>query len=158
MPTAPPAVRVFHPEDRHITAAFLGSCGQAAAEEAFASARQVAGPIDRATFGSVKALGNPKRPSSFSALLDDGNEPLSQVIATWRNRWLNLAGKSSDPRPPLPHCTLARATRRATDAQRERAVAWGLALPTLGAELQLRPLALYTWTSDRRERLFRIWS
>ncbi|MEO0605228.1 MAG: 2'-5' RNA ligase family protein [Myxococcota bacterium] len=156
LPDAPRRVRVFPAEDRHVTAVFLGACGEAAARRVFASAAALPAPNARATFGPVEALGNPARPSALSALVAEGREALAEIIADHRADWLAQAGRRPDTRPPLPHCTLARAQRRATEAERVAAVNWGRQLETNGVTLEVRPLALYTWAEDRRERLFQI--
>lgn len=158
MPEPPAAVRIFHPDDRHVTAAFLGACSEAAAVAAFETARHVKGPITAGTFGATKPLGKPTRPSAFSALVDEGHDALEAVMAAHRDDWLAAVGRGSDPYDPLPHCTLARPLRRATDSERRTAIAWAERLPTAGVRFEVRPLALYTWAEDRREQLFRIWA
>lgn len=156
MPEAPRAVRVFHRGDHHITAAFLGPCGEEAAHRVFDATTAIEGPVTGGTFGNVVALGNPARPSTLSARIDHGNASFAEVIAAHRDAWLALAGRPPDRYGVLPHCTLARATRRATEDQRQTAVAWGQQIPTAGVAFEVRPLALYTWNEDRSERLFRI--
>lgn len=157
LPPPPSAVRVFHPADRHITAAFLGPCGEADAIAVFEEAQAIEVPVVRGTLGRVAALGPPKRPSTLAALIEDGNEAFAQIMAARRDDWLRRVGKGPDRWPVLPHCTLARATRRATDPQREAALEWGHGLATSGVGFQVHPLALYTWSQDRKEQLFQIW-
>jgi RNA 2',3'-cyclic 3'-phosphodiesterase len=152
----PPRVRVFAPEDLHVTVAFLGPCGEDAARAAWELARGAEAPAGTATLDRVVPLGPPRRPSALSALLADGHRAMRDYLAEHRNAWLDVAGARPDPREPLPHCTLARPQRRATAAERQRAVAWGQSLSVGGLPVRLRPLALYTWAEDRRHRLFRI--
>lgn len=156
IPEPPRGVRVFHPADRHVTAAFLGPCGEEAARQVLEATTAVRGPVSRGTFASVEALGPPDRPTALGALIDHGNDELADVIGGHRDAWLALAGRPPARYGVLPHCTIARPTRRATDAQRAAAVAWGTSLATVGVGFELRPLALYTWAHDRQEQLFRI--
>jgi 2'-5' RNA ligase len=152
----PPRVRVFHPDDLHLTVAFLGGCGDLAARRAWELAEGHPGPAGlTATVARVAAMGNPKRPSALSALLDVGHDEVAAFLAEHRDGWLAAAGARPARHGPLPHCTLARPQRRASDAQRQAAIAWGTDLALAGRPLHLGPLTLYTWAEDRRQRLFR---
>ena len=60
--TAPPdGVRLFHPDDLHITVAFLGACGEQAAEAAFEVAAKWPTGTLSVTLGDVEPMGNPRR-------------------------------------------------------------------------------------------------
>ncbi len=152
----PRGVRRFHPDDLHLTVAFLGGIDEAAALRAWQLARHHPGPSGPATVDAVIPLGPPRRPSALSATLAEGHDRVLAFMAEHRDGWLACAGARPARRPPLPHCTLARPKRRASDAQRAAAVSWAGALPVAGRPLTVHPLALYTWSADRRERLFRV--
>ena len=156
----PPGTRLFSPGDLHLTVAFLGPVGAAAARRAWNEVPPLlsgfgASPMD-ATLGGVVPPGHPLRPSALSALLDQGNDAVIALIAALRGRLLRLAGARPDRRAPKPHLTLARPGRRATDAERNRAVAWSRELDLAGVPVHLDRIALYTWADDRRRVLFRI--
>ena len=50
----------------------------------------------------------------------------------------------------------ARPTRKASDRQRDAAVRWAASLRLPDDPVLIDRIALYTWSDDRRERLFRI--
>lgn len=157
LPPAPPRVRVFGASDLHVTLGFLGSVQEAEARKAwdlvgsFPSFRRVTGTFDR-----VKPLGNPRKPSALSAIVGDGSEALSEMIAEARAPLLAAADVPPDDRPPLPHMTLARVQRRAKGAERREALRWAEALEVGEATFAARSVALYTWSTDRPKRLFQI--
>ncbi|MGB5696872.1 MAG: 2'-5' RNA ligase family protein [Polyangiales bacterium] len=156
-PDPPPRVRVFALSDLHVTLGFLGQVQESDARKAwerigdFPSFRRVVG-----SFSAVEPLGHPRKPSALSAMVDVGREPLSEMIAEARDSVLRAAGAPPDPRPPLPHMTLARIQRRATGAERREAVRWAQALDLDGVSFAAPSVALYTWAEDRQTRLFRI--
>ena len=157
LPPAPPRVRVFGASDLHITLSFLGSVEEAEARKAweligsFASFHAVAGTFDR-----VKPLGHPRKPSALSAMVDDGREALAEMIAEARGPLLAAGDAPPDDRPPLPHMTLARIQRRAKSAERREALRWAEAVDVGRASFNAASVALYTWSTDRQERLFQI--
>ena len=156
-PPPPPRVRVFATSDLHVTLSFLGSIQESDARKAwdrigeFASFRRVTG-----SFSGVEPLGNPRKPSALSAVVDTGREPLSEMIAEARAPLLSAAGAPEDTRPPLPHMTLARIQRRANRAERREALRWAQGLDLHEVTFTVPSVALYTWADDRRERLFKI--
>lgn len=152
---APPGVRVFHPDDLHITIAFLGPVEQQAAESAFAEApRWPAGPLE-ATLERIAALGNPRRPHALAAHVGDGADSLNRAIAAVRRDMCERAGATPDDRPPLAHVTLARVGRSARNAERKRALAWARDIELGSPRLRLSRLVLYRGCDDPGERLFR---
>ena len=157
LPPPPPRVRVFTDPDLHVTLGFLGSVQEAEAQKAwalidgFASFRQVTG-----SFSGVKPLGNPRKPSALSAIVDTGGDALSEMIVVSRSRLLEAAGAPCDTRAPLPHMTIARVQRRATADERRAALRWAGELDTSKARFTASSVALYTWSDDRQSRLFRI--
>lgn len=157
LPPAPPRVRVFAASDLHVTLGFLGTVQEAEAKKAWAlmngfdSMRAVTG-----SFVGVTPLGNPRKPSALSAMIGEGKDALSDMIAQARGPALAAAGAPEDTRPPLPHMTLARIQRRATAAERRKALQWAEGIDLEDASFRSRSVALYTWAEDREKRLFRI--
>ncbi len=154
---APPAgVRAFVAEDLHATVAFLGGVDEVAARRAWAALPDdLSGPRE-ARWGPVVPMGDPRRPSAFSALIETPDAALSADLATLRAPLLTAAGARPDPRPPKPHVTVARPQRRATDPQRDAAARWARGLTLPEGVVRITRIALYTWSDDRRERLFRV--
>ena len=161
LPELPPAFRLFHPEDVHLTLSFLGGCGQTAAERALAAldAQLCAKPFDPidVSLGAVVPMGRAGRYSALSALLERGREQTTRCIATLRDPVSEAALGRREKRAPKPHVTIARPGRRATAAARAAGLAWAQGLNLQRIEARLNRVALYTWSEgNRRERLFRI--
>ena len=152
----PRRVRVFSAADLHVTLAFLGPVGEAAAQRAFAVAERWSGPPILARFGPVVPMGHPERPSALASLIEDDEGALVEVIERLRSPICRAAGARRDKRPPRPHATVARPMRSASEAQRADAVAWGTRLQLPEQPFLLPSLALYTWNRDRRTQLFRV--
>ena len=156
-PAPPPRVRRFATSDLHVTLGFLGAVQESDARKAwdrigdFASFRGVKG-----SFSGVEPLGHPRKPSALAAMVDEGRDALSEMIAQARDPLLRAAGAPEDNRPPLPHMTLARIQRRASAAERREALRWAQALDLRGVVFTAAAVALYTWANDRHERLFQI--
>jgi RNA 2',3'-cyclic 3'-phosphodiesterase len=153
----PPAgVRLFHPEDLHLTVAFLGSVGESAARAAFAAAAAFRLHERTITLGPVVPMGNPRRPSALSARLVEGDRELAEAITNARDSVCDAAGAKRELRPALPHLTVARPRRSATYAERAAAVRWAATLDLGTPRLELDSLALYTWSEARGARLFTV--
>ncbi len=154
---APPeAVRVFHPDDLHLTVAFLGSCGDEAANAAFELVRAAPASASHATLDSIVPMGNPRRPSALSAVLRAGLADITDYLMAHRDRLRAAAGAPVEQRPPRPHCTVARPTRRASPRQRRAAIHWASEIDVADVPVDIGPVSLYTWADDRRVRLFRV--
>lgn len=152
---APPWVRLFHPEDLHLTVAFLGAVDEAAARRAWALHPLWRGPPLRVGFGAVAGMGPPQRYSALSVLLGEGRDAVEAGMAACRDPMLAAAGAAPERHPILAHVTLARPRREARARERGAALAWALRLPLRGVSVELRELALYTWAEDRSARQFR---
>lgn len=150
-----PSVRLFHPDDLHLTVAFLGAVDEAAARQAWDLAtlwRQ--GPF-RISFGEVIGMGPPAQYSALSALLVRGRDEAEAGMRACRDPMLSAAKSRPELHPIKAHVTLGRPRRDARPAERNAALAWALQLPLQDVELELSEIALYTWPEDRRERQFR---
>lgn len=156
LPPPPAAARLFAPGDLHLTVAFFGAVEAEAAGRAFATARRwAAGPLS-VRLGPVRAFGSKRQPSALSAVPTEGAEELAHAIGAVRDPLLEIAGAPPDGRPPRPHVTLARVSRRARADERRAALAWAEGLDLGEPVVRLDRLALYTWAHDRRRALFRI--
>jgi 2'-5' RNA ligase len=161
LPAPPAAFRRYHPEDVHLTLAFLGGCGEAAAERALAALDEklalAPAPVIEATLGAVVPMGGSRRHySALSALLAHGREAAIETTLALRDAITEAAIGRREARPPKPHVTLARPKRRASPADREAGLAWAEALELGAIAVRLERIALYSWHERRAERLFRI--
>jgi RNA 2',3'-cyclic 3'-phosphodiesterase len=161
LPAPPAAFRPYHPEDVHLTLAFLGGCGEAGAERALAALDEKLAlarpPAIEATLGAVVPMGGSRRHySALSALLAHGREAAIETTLGLRDTLTEAATGRREARPPKPHVTLARPKRRASPADREAGLAWAEALDLAAVGVRLDRIALYTWHERRVERLFRI--
>jgi 2'-5' RNA ligase len=152
----PPRLRVFHPDDLHLTLAFLGACGAERARAAWGLLADEPLTAVPATLAPLAPLGPPARWSALSADVDEGRGRLVALMERWRDPLLAAAGARPDRRAPRPHLTVARPQRRATEAERVAALAWGRAQPVAGTPVLFDRLRLYTWAADRAERLFAV--
>ncbi|HCH63287.1 MAG TPA: hypothetical protein DFR83_10810 [Deltaproteobacteria bacterium] len=152
----PPRFRVFHPGDLHATIAFLGGVSESAARHAWATLPPILGGPFEATWGGIVAMGPPRRYSALAAELDTPTRALRAQMATLQPKLLGAAGARPARHPPRPHVTIARPQRRASEAQRARGLEWaaGLTLPVLTTPID--KVALFTWSANRKERLFQI--
>lgn len=150
--TAPPGLRHMHPEDVHLTVAFFGGVDEDAALRGWAvGAAARSAPISVRLSG-LAPMGNPRRPTALSVVLDQGREEAIALIASMKDDMLSAAGARSDTRAIKPHITVARPPRKASAAERKRAVAWAEDVDPVGVAVTLDRVALYTWSEDRRER------
>jgi RNA 2',3'-cyclic 3'-phosphodiesterase len=150
----PPGVRRFHPDDLHITVAFLGACGRSAAEAAFEVAPKWPLPFVNVTLGDVVAMGNPRRPNAFAALVQGGAAAISDAIVSVRDEMIMRAGARLEDRAPKPHVTIARPRRKASGPERHGAQAWAAGLELAAPTVRLSRLVLYTHSHERDVRLF----
>ena len=156
----PTGVRPSHRLDLHITLAFLGPVSPAQARAGFeALPAECEGPL-RVTLSRLRGMGNRRRPSAYALTLEEGREVVASRMARWRDDVFDAAGARPDTRKPLPHITVARPPRRASDAlyadgqvwMRSKALSDSIALE----HIALEHIALYTWSADRRARQFQI--
>ncbi|MDA1259235.1 MAG: hypothetical protein O3A20_01290 [Planctomycetota bacterium] len=151
----PPHVRLFHPEDLHLTVSFVGRVGETAARRAWELRGLWSGGPVRAEFGEVIGMGPPERFSALSALLERGREAVEAGMTACRDPMLSAASAPPERRAIKAHVTLARPRRDATQSQHSAALAWAMHLPLRGIEIELAEIALYTWDEERRGRQFR---
>jgi len=152
----PSGLRIFHPEDLHLTVAFLGGCDESDARNAWTRLDALLHAPIHAALGEVKPMGHPRRPSAFSVTLTTGEAQTAALMGTLRSVAFEAAGGIGGSRPPLPHITVARPPRRAKAPLRQAGVRWAERCEAVGVSVTLDRLALYTWSADRRQRLFTI--
>lgn len=153
--TQPPAnFRAFHPDDLHMTVAFLGPVGR---EKALAAWRALDWKMQivHATLGAVVPMGAPQRYSALSIELDDGRAEVERAIAACRDAACDAAGARREGRPAKAHITIARPSRAASDSDRAAGLRWASRQTFAGQPITLTSVALYTWAEDRRERQFK---
>jgi 2'-5' RNA ligase len=157
---APSGFRKLHPEDAHITLAFLGGCKEAAAHRSFALLSAL---LDRDTtrrfevvLDSVVPMGPKRRFSALSALLGEGRMDAEGFIGRWRDELCAAAEVRADRRPPKAHATVARPRFRATEEQRAAGLLWAASLDLRHVRQSIDRVALYTWHEPRGIRQFRI--
>jgi len=160
LPKLPSGFRRFHPDDVHLTLAFLGGCGEQAATRALAALdgllpilRQPPIPI---SLGPVTPMGSARAYTALSALLDRGAPETTACLALARDTLTEAALGRRERRPPKPHVTLARPRRKANAKERAAGLSWAQRLDLSDVHATLDRVALYTWHEARRERLFRI--
>lgn len=161
LPPLPGALRLFHPEDVHLTLAFLGGCGEEGARRALAAldARLALDPPPAAdvSLGEVVPMGGSLDTySALSALLATGRDALAATLTAHRDALTDAASARRETRPAKPHITIARPKRRASDAERAAGLDWAASLDLSGVRARLDRIALFTWSDDRKQRLFRV--
>ena len=161
LPEPPPSIRLYQPDDAHLTLAFLGGCGEPAALRALGVLDERIAvsppPILEVSLGDVVPLGRSRSGyTTLSALLDDGRDEATELLSARRDALHEAATGSVPRRPAKPHVTLARVRGRASDENREKGLVWAKNLDLRAVRARLDRIALYTWNENRKEKLFRI--
>jgi len=158
LPPPPPAIRLFHPDDVHLTLSFLGGCGAVAAERGLLALDEALGshrvaPVS-VSLSEVVPMGRKREYTALSALLAVGRSETEQLIRSLGDVVSRASLGRLEERAPKPHVTIARPLRRASEEQRHAGLAWASALDLGHVAAELDRVALYTWSDDRRERSF----
>jgi 2'-5' RNA ligase len=157
LPELPPAFRRYHPDDVHMTLAFLGGCGEAAALRALGALdeRLASAPPEplQVALGEVVPMGSASRYTALSALLGRGRAEAVTCLGALRDALTEAASGRREKRAPKPHVTIARPRAR---ADRDAGLRWARGLDLSHVDARLERIALYTWSELRRERLFQI--
>jgi 2'-5' RNA ligase len=158
--SVPVGVRLFHPDDLHVTLAFLGPVGRTAAERGWTTAllAMAGGGLGRWRFvpGALHAFGDPKKPSAWSVEPEPRVEALEAFITAHRGPILEAGQGRPDRRPARPHATLVRPRTKASPAEHEALKQWAQRQVIPRHEVEVGAVALYTWSESRRERLFQV--
>jgi 2'-5' RNA ligase len=144
----PPGVTLFHPEDLHLTIAFLGAVTEDAARAGWA-ALVWDRPRLEVVLGAVVPMGSSRRPSAFSALLDQGRPEVEEAMGRSRGACFTAAGARPEERAPKAHVTVARPSRKATDRERRAGEVWAAGLDLGRPTVTLDRVALFTWSETR---------
>ncbi len=145
---------IFHPDDLHLTIAFLGRVGEERALAGWAAFRWPLPPL-MVTLGPLAPMGNPRRPSALAALLDRERERVEEAMGASRGAAIEAAGAELDARSPKAHVTLARPSRSAGAHDRALAIAWATAIDLGGPEVLLDRVALYASATGPGGRRYR---
>ena len=154
--SAPAQLRRFAAADLHCTVAFLGPCGEARAEAAWQVLVDLRADGIPIRAGRWRALGSPRQPSAYGLTLAQGHRSLCALLQRWEPLARRAAGLTPSSRPPLPHVTLLRPRRRDAPQVAAPMLSWMAQAPLPPGRVLLQELALWTWDSERRERLFQI--
>ena len=154
--TLPPECRGFHPDDLHMTVAFLGAMPADRKEPVIEVMKGIQAGAMSVQLGPLLTLPSSSRVSALSFSVSAGREQVESLISQCRGPLLKAAGAKPDHRPPLAHLTIARPLRKARETGKRKAREWaGQVIPPEN-KLTLSRLALYTWADDRRTRQFQI--
>jgi len=153
---APEALRRFAAADLHCTVAFLGPCGEERALAAWQALCDQPLAALLVSAGGWRGLGPSRQPSAYGLTFAQGRQPLEQLLVQAGGRALQAAGCPPSAHAPLPHITLLRPRRREAAQWCEPMQQWMQTAPLPPEPALLQELALYTWSEDRRERLFQI--
>jgi 2'-5' RNA ligase len=159
LPPPPVGTRVLAAADLHLTVAFLGDVGEARARAAFHGLAPAAIQSFEILMGPVVPMGNPRRPSALSALVERaGTEgrSVAEILTAPRDAILEAAALPIENRAMKPHVTLARLRRRAGADERQRALTWAAACDLASTRIELDRIGLYTAARDRTERAYDI--
>ncbi|MBX7196280.1 MAG: hypothetical protein K1X94_29780 [Sandaracinaceae bacterium] len=143
----PPRVRALHPDDVHVTLAFLGGVSPERARAAFDAAAALPLRAMEARLGAIEPRGHEARWTALSVLLEDAHA-VADAMTRVRDVASAAAEIAPEHRAPLPHVTIARLHAKASPTERAAALAW--AQRTRGdrahteTRLRLDRLALYT--------------
>lgn len=152
----PPGARLLHPQDLHLTVAFLGKVGEEAARRAFALAPSWPSASLWVSLGKVVPLGHPRRFSALSATLEEGRAQVEAAMGQVRDAMADAAEAEREQRPPLAHVTLARASRTASAPQRKHILAWAASVDLHAPRVLLDRLCLYTRAERSEARAYRV--
>lgn len=147
----PPGTRRFHPDDLHVTVAFLGAVDEATALATWTAADWSSEPALRALGGCRATFGPRHRPSAFGLEFEDPRGELRAFIGRWRDRLLAAADLPPERREVRPHVTMGRPPRHGGDTIRIRE--W-LASGPGAVAVTLDRVALYTRADPGSERRF----
>lgn len=152
---APTSLRLFHPDDLHLTVAFLGSCGEERARGAFSLADDVHASPFEVRLETLKPMGNPRRPSALSLTVSRGHAEAVAIMRALRDDMLTLCDAPPETRAPVPHITVARPRRNARGDERRAALDWAAGKAAVGATLTIDAIALYTRSEEPGDRQYR---
>lgn len=152
----PGSIRPFHPQDLHVTLAFLGPVSEPQARLAWSAAAQIDWQPFQVRPLAAGPFGNPAKPSAYGLWVDDADGSLQAFLGRHQQPLRELVGRRPAKRATLPHLTLGRPRPGLDSKERAALKTWCRQFQPPAIELQLDRLALYTWADDRRSRLFQL--
>lgn len=155
----PIGTRLLAAADLHLTVAFLGEVGEPRARAAYHGLPPAAIRHFAIRLGAVVPMGNPRRPSALSALVeraDADGRSIAEVLAAPRDAILEAAALPTETRTMKPHVTLARLRRKASAEGEQRAFAWAEESDLASIRIGLDRIGLYTAALDRSARAYDI--
>jgi 2'-5' RNA ligase len=156
---APNGTRLLSATDLHLTVAFLGNVEERCARAAFQALEPAAIGRFEILLSAVVPMGNPRRPSALSALIDPRDSEgrsIADLLAPARDVILDAAGLPPETRAMKPHVTLARVRRNSVARDRQRALAWAAECSLASVRIGLDRISLYTGSRDRSSRAYDI--
>jgi len=153
----PHRLRFFKPVDLHLTLAFLGNLEPNEIRPVLKwleDHRDGFPDVLPVKCGKLLLLPNSRRCSAIALSVEDDTGILIPGIGESRLELLKLAGKPEDPRPVLPHVTVARPRRKLSDVEKIKTLLTS-GLPD-DLEIHLHRPVLYTRSLNRTESLFRV--
>lgn len=153
---APPALRWFHPDDLHLTLAFLGPESPERLPAIQDALTRLPGAEFEITLGPLRLLPRDNRVTAISFAIERGRERAADFIAQWRPALLAAAGRPPDTRSAFPHLTIARPARKHPEFRPAHLRRWARSLTPPAHPLAVLPPALFGWSPDRPRRQFRI--
>lgn len=156
LPKVPFGARYFHPDDLHVNLCFLGAVEEDEAMRAWELARRLTGGPFEFPLGDIEPMGPSRQPSAWAVTPDEPLLALNEFMAIYRNDIAQAAHARPDMKPPRPHVTIARPRRYSSVQERTQLAQWAEMIEVPEMTLLLSEVALYTWSTDDDQRLFRI--
>jgi len=152
--SAPPFLRPFQPADRHVTLAFLGRLPAMRVDAVRERLATLAVPSIEAQTAALTLLPSARRPTAVAFRIGRGGNLVAAAVVRHRPALLDAAGCPPDPRPPLPHLTIARPPRRPATHDLHALRRWIDAASFAPIPVRLGPPRLFGWSPDRPARQF----
>lgn len=154
--TAPPEIRLFAPEDMHLTVAFLGAMPEVRVPQVLEVMQKIDFEPFIISLDALIPLPSAKFPSAFAYKLGRGHAQTVAVMENWRDALLQAGGAPPERRPPFPHLTVGRPQRKFGAQGRQAGIHWAADILPIEFETCVDSIALYTWSDDRRQKQFKI--
>jgi 2'-5' RNA ligase len=152
----PPEIKLFHPDDLHMTISFLGNYNDEKLED-------VKKAIESTFFKPFNLYAHrfillPKE-SNFSAFcleFDSSESGLYLQIEKSRENIYKAAGITPDKKKFIPHVTMGRPPRSTSNSERKKIADFVNKLSNFDVKIYIKSSAIYTWSDNRKEKMFKI--
>lgn len=142
---APDGLQPVHPDDLHLTVAFLGSCGETTARQAWQNIIAAPPPARSESTLRVEPIGLASCAKYYVASFAKADATAAFMLHVRRQNHAQFG--IEDNFEPFPHITLARRGNSPLSV-REAAARWFRESDIEGLRVHLNTLALYTWADD----------